>query len=174
MNSAIVYNSVRIDEPSRLRVIISGLKKVQGKVRVVEVPSIAERVQDADGGGAGTDRGQQFAPAVVDIFHYDGAGAVIKSNHVALCIVQVIVVGAIEVDAQCDAVRIVSEIQDVGPVGHRDQKAGCIGVLGTGIVLRFPGPLSVCVLNELVAVCIIIRRGQLSSVLPGEGHAVIA
>lgn len=49
-----IHNPVRINKPSRLRVIIAGLKEVETEVRVVEVAAVAERVQEADGGSSRT------------------------------------------------------------------------------------------------------------------------
>ena len=46
-----IHNPVRINKPSRLRVIIAGLKEVETEVRIVEIAAVAERVQSADGGG---------------------------------------------------------------------------------------------------------------------------
>lgn len=60
-----IYNPIRINEPPSFGVIIAGLEEVETKVGVVEVATVAERVQSANSGGAGAGRGQQFAPAVI-------------------------------------------------------------------------------------------------------------
>ncbi len=54
IHSSVVQNLVRIDEPPRLRIIIPRLKEVETEVIVVEVASVAERVQETDGGNSGT------------------------------------------------------------------------------------------------------------------------
>ena len=54
--------AVRIDETPHLSIVIARLEVVQLCLRVVDVSSIPERIQSADGAGLGAGEGGRIAP----------------------------------------------------------------------------------------------------------------
>ena len=100
---------IRIDKPTPPRVIVPALQIVQPRLRVVDVPAVAQRVLCAEGGGhrAG---GQQIAPRVVGVGHDARAAGGDKAGHVALCVLDVEILRAVVVH-RCRADGVIGEVQ---------------------------------------------------------------
>jgi hypothetical protein len=64
---------IRIDKSAPPRVIIPALQIVQPRLRVVDVPAVAQGVLFAEGGGQRAGGGQRIAPCVVGIARGDGS-----------------------------------------------------------------------------------------------------
>ena len=92
---------IRIDKPTPPRVIIvPALQIVQPRLRVIDIPAVAQRVLFAEGGGQRAGGGQQIAPCVVAVVHDARAAGIDETGHVALCVLDVEVLRAVVVHGQ--------------------------------------------------------------------------
>ena len=64
---------IRIDKPTPPRVIVPALQIVQPRLRVVDIPTVAQGVLCAEGGGQRAGGGQRVAPCVVGVARGDGS-----------------------------------------------------------------------------------------------------
>ena len=79
---------------------------------------IAEGIVIADGIGQRAGNGQRLAPGVVGILDNLGVGAVNQPDHVALQVIQVAVLRAVEFHNRRAVLRIVPEVQLRVALGH--------------------------------------------------------
>ena len=100
MDTAIIDQAVRIDKPTPRRVIVPALQIIQPRLRVVDIPAVAQRVLFAEGGGQRAGGAQRIAPCVVGIGHDARAAGADKAGHVALRVLDVEILRAIVVHGQ--------------------------------------------------------------------------
>ena len=87
--------AIRIDKPTGFGVIVSALEVVQPRLRVIDIPAVAEGVEFAQCVGHGAGGGQRITPGIVGVRHHLRAAAVDQPGHIALRILQVEVLRAI-------------------------------------------------------------------------------
>ena len=87
---------IAINESENYRRIIPTSKIVKSDFYVIDIPPIAEGLDSAQGGSEGTGGGEDFAPRIVNIFYHFGAGAVNQTDNIALEIMNVSILRAIE------------------------------------------------------------------------------
>ena len=73
MDATIIDQAIRIDKPTPRRVIIPALQVIQPRLRVIDIPAVAQGVLFAEGGGQRAGGGQQIAPCVVGVARGDGS-----------------------------------------------------------------------------------------------------
>ena len=103
------YPSALINLPPR-RVIVPALQIVQPRLRVVDIPAVAQGVLFAEGGGQRAGGAQRIAPCVVGVGHNARAAGIDEASHVALRVLDVEILRAVAVHGQ-RAGRIVGEVQ---------------------------------------------------------------
>ena len=164
---------IRINKPTPTRVIIPALQIVQPRLRVVDVPAVAQRVLCAEGCCHRAGCAQQIAPRVVGVGHDARAAGIDKAGHVALRVLDVKIFRAVVVHGQ-RAGRVVGEVQLIAAPRQLHQLVAQIMV----IVRR-----AVDSLRDALAVGIVavgdIRPGlahprELAAVLPCVGPRAIA
>ena len=101
---------IRIDKPTPPRVIVPALQIIQPRLRVVDVPAVAQGVLFAEGCCHRTGGGQRVAPCVVGVGHDAGAAGIDEAGHVALCVLDIEILCAVAVHGQ-RAGRVVGEVQ---------------------------------------------------------------
>ena len=101
---------VCIHKPTPLGVIVPTAEVVQPRLRIIDIPAVAEGVEFAQRAGHGAGGGQRIAPCVIGISNHLRAAAVDQPGHVALCILQVEVLRAIIGDGH-GADLVVGEVQ---------------------------------------------------------------
>ena len=101
---------IRINKPPPPRVIIPALQIVQPRLRVVDVPAVAQGVLCAEGGGHRAGGAQRIAPCVVGVSYDARAAGADEAGHVALRVLDVEVLRAVAVHGQ-RAGRVVGEVQ---------------------------------------------------------------
>ena len=111
------HQSIRTNKPANPRIVIPGLKVVESSLLVVNIAPIAEGVLLADGVGQGAGAGEGIAPGVIGVFDDDLAGIVGDGDDVALGVVEVEVLGAVEANGHGLAVGITADAHDIGTVG---------------------------------------------------------
>ena len=114
---------IRIDKPAPPRVIVPALQIVQPRLRVIDVPAVAQGVPCAEGGG------QQIAPCVVGVAHNARAAGGDETGHVALRVLDVEILCAVVVHGQ-RAGRVVGKVQLVAAPRqlHQQVAPACIAV----------------------------------------------
>ena len=164
---------IRIDKPTPPRVIVPALQIVQPRLRVVDIPAVAQGFLCAEGGGQRAGGGQQIAPCVVGVGHDARAAGGDEACHVALRVLDVEILRAVVAHGQ-RAGRIVGEVQLIAAPRQLHQLVAQIMV----IVRR-----AVDSLRDALAVGIVavgdIRPGlahprKLAAVLPCVGPRAIA
>ena len=92
---------IRIDKPTPPRVIIvPALQIVQPRLRVIDIPAVAQGVLFAEGGGQRAGGGQRVAPCVVGVGHDAGAAGADEAGHVALRVLDIEILRAVAVHGQ--------------------------------------------------------------------------
>mgnify|MGYP004537307617 CR=1 FL=1 len=86
---------IRVDESPGFGVIVSALEVVQPRLRIIDIPAVAEGVELAQRVGHGAGGGQRIAPCVIGVCHHLRAAAVDQSGHVALRVLQVEILRAV-------------------------------------------------------------------------------
>ena len=103
--------SIRIDKSPKTRTIVSTSQIIQSRLLIVDIPTITERIEFAEGGGFAASGSDRLAPCIVLIFYKNVVSSVKNCNDITLQVVDVGVHGAIEVYHRRTAVRIVVEVQ---------------------------------------------------------------
>ena len=101
---------IRIDKPPPPRIIISALQIIQPRLRVIDVPAVAQGVGRAKCRCHCTGGAQQIAPRVVGVGHNARAAGGDETGHVALCVLDIEILRAVAVHGQ-RAGRVVGEVQ---------------------------------------------------------------
>ena len=109
--------AIRTNKPANPRIIVPGLEVVESSLLVVNIAPIAEGVLLAEGVGQGAGAGEGIAPGVIGVFDDDLAGIVGDGDDVALGIVEVEVLGAVEANGHGLAVGVAADAHDIGTVG---------------------------------------------------------
>ena len=104
------YRIIRVDKAADSGVIIPALEIVQSRLRIVDIPAVAEGVEFAQRVGHGAGGGQRIAPRVIGISNHLRAAAVDQPGHVALRVLQIEVLRAIIGDGHGTNL-IVGEVQ---------------------------------------------------------------
>ena len=189
---------IRIDKPTGFGVIVPTAEVVQPRLRIIDIPAVAEGVEFAQRVRHGAGGGQRIAPCVIGVRHHLCAAAVDQPGHVALRVLQVEVLRAIignghgpqrvvgEVQGRAAGGRVnvdlrqrVTEVGVACPRGLArvdDLAAGIAGVIDAA-VLADSVPAGVIAETDHFRVAGSIGAGhllQLASVLPTVApHAVI-
>ena len=102
--------AIRVDESPGFGVIVAALEVVQPRLRIVDIPAVAEGGEFAQRAGHGAGGGQRITPCVIGVRHHLRAAAVDQSGHVALRVLQIEILRAIVGDGH-GADLVVGEMQ---------------------------------------------------------------
>ena len=108
---------IRTNKPANPRIVIPGLKVVEPRFLIIDIAPVPEGVLLAEGVGQGTGAGEGIAPGVIGVFDDDLAGIVGDGDDVALGVVEVEVLGAVEANGHGLAVGVAADAHDIGTVG---------------------------------------------------------
>ena len=135
-------SGIRIDKPSPDRVIIPAAEVVQPRLAVIDVPTVAQGICSAEGGGHGAVGGQGRTPGVIGVGYHLGAAGVHKTGDIALGIFQVEIPVAV-IRHRRRANGVVGKMQLVAAPGHLRQP-GYLFLLVGFLILQvgsyFPAP----------------------------------
>ena len=101
-----------------LGVIVPAAEIVQPRLRIVDIPAVAEGVQLAQRVRHGAGGGQRIAPCVIGVRHHLRAATVDQSSHVALRVLQIEILRAIVGDGHGPPL-VVGEVQGRAAGGRR-------------------------------------------------------
>ena len=91
---------IRIDKPTPRRVIVPALQIIQPRLRVIDIPAVAQGVLCAEGCCHRAGGGQRVAPCVVGVSHDARAAGGDETGHVALRVLDVEILRAVVVHGQ--------------------------------------------------------------------------
>ena len=111
------HQSIRTNKPTNPRIIVPGLEVVEPCFLIIDIAPVPEGVLPAEGVSQGTGAGEGIAPGVIGVFDDDLAGIVGDGDNVALGVVEVEVLGAVEANGHGLAVGITADAHDIGTVG---------------------------------------------------------
>ena len=75
------YRIIRVDESPGFGIIVTALEVVQPRLRIVDIPTVAEGVQLAQSVGHGAGGGQRIAPRVIGVRHHLRAATLTEVYH---------------------------------------------------------------------------------------------
>ena len=164
---------IRINKPTPTRVIIPALQIVQPRLRVVDVPAVAQGVLFAEGARQRAGGAQRVAPCVVGVSHDARAACGDKAGHVALRVLDVEILRAVVAHGQRTG-RVVGKVQFIAAPRQFHQLVTQIMV----IVRRAVDSLRDALAVGIVAVGDIRPRlahpRELAAVLPCVGPRAVA
>ena len=164
---------IRIDKPPPPRVIIPALQIVQPRLRVVDVPAVAQGVLCAEGGGHRAGGAQRIAPCVVGVGHNARAAGIDEAGHVALCVLDVEILRAVAVHGQ-RAGRVVGEVQLIAAPRQLHQLVAQIMVIIRRAVDSFCDAPAVGIVSVGDIRPGLAHSSELAAVLPCVGPRAIA
>ena len=165
MDTAIIDQAVRIDKSAPRRVIVPALQIIQPRLRVVDIPAIAQRVLFAEGGCQRAGGGQRIAPCVVGVGHDARAAGADKAGHVALCVLDVEILRAVVVHGQ-RAGRVVGEVHPVAAPRHLGQLVTQIMVIIRRAVDSLRDALAVGIVAVSDCLAGLVHSRELAAMLP--------
>ena len=150
------------EESAGLRVIVPGLQIVPLCLFVVNIASVAERVQYSQRARQRSRAVQLLSPGVVSVFH-DGVFAVVNElYYVSLSVPEIVVIRSVEADSLYFSSLVVEEQQDIVSCGQSHQYRTVVIVIRRSDACGLLRPQSVLV----VSVGVRSRRDELLS-FPG-------
>ena len=178
-NNALSSGSVgiRIDEPTNRGVIVSALEVIESGFGIVVVSSVSQRVVRAEGGFQGAGGIENFAVGVIGVTYYRRATGVNQVENIALEVGDVVVGRAVVIQGVWRAVVVIEEVQNDTSIGLPQQLATGVVVIVYDVIDLLAGTQSVRVIGVGVGNAILLRTGEVSTLLPLEippGTVVIA
>ena len=113
-------NFIRINKPSPARVIIPAPQIVQPRLHIIHVAAITEGIVIADSVSQRAGNGQRLAPSVIGILDDLVICAIDQADDVALQIIQITVLRAVEFHNRRAILCIIPEMQVVITLRHMD------------------------------------------------------
>ena len=159
-------SGIRIDKPSPDRVIIPAAEVVQPRLAVIDVPTVAQGICSAEGGGHGAVGGQGRTPGVIGVGYHLGAAGVHKTGDIALGIFQVEIPVAV-IRHRRGPQAVVGEVHPIAAPGQVRQGVAQIGVIIRRAVDRLGNALAVGIVAVGDAAAALAHGRQLATVLPG-------
>ena len=104
---------IGIDKSIPMGCIIPASEVVQAGFLIIDIPTIAERIANAERVRKRTGRAQRLAPCIVLVFYYEVAGVVKNADDIALEILNVSIDRAIEANLYKLGLCIVKEVEPV-------------------------------------------------------------
>ena len=164
---------IRIDKPTPPRVIVPALQIIQPRLRVVDVPAVAQGVLFAEGCCQRAGGGQQIAPCVVGVAHDARAAGIDKAGHVALRVLDVKIFRAVAVHGQ-RAGRVVGKVQLIAVPRQLHQLVAQIMVIICRAVNGFRDALAVGIVAVGDCLAGLAHPRELAAVLPCVGPRAVA
>ena len=109
--------AIGTNKPANPRIIVPGFKVIEPRFLIIDISPVPEGVLPAEGIGQGAGAGEGIAPGVIGVFDDDLAGIVGDGDDVALGVVEVEVLGAVEANGHGLAVGVAADGHTVGTVG---------------------------------------------------------
>ena len=173
MDTAIIDQAVRIDKPTPRRVIVPALQIIQPRLRVVDIPAVAQRVLFAEGGGQRAGGAQRIAPCVVGLGHDARAAGADKAGHVALRVLDVEILRAIVIHRQRTS-RIIGEVHLIFAPCQLDQLVAQIVVVVRSAIHDLRDALAVGIVAVGDCLAGLAHPSELTAMLPRVGPRAVA
>ena len=156
--------AIRIDKPSNRRIVIPALEVVEASFPVVDIPTVAQRVDIRQRARCGND----FPVRVIVVACDNVLAGVHNPHHVPLQVGDVVVHRAVVLHGVGGSIGIVEEVNGIGAPGHAHQLATGIVVTVGGAVDNLAGSQAAGIIGEAQAVAACGGSCQAPTVSPGE------
>ena len=156
--------AIRINEPTNGGIIVSALEVIEASLGVVDISTIAQRVDICQRARCGND----FPVGVIVVACDNVLAGVHNAHHVALEIGDVIVHRAVVLHGVGCTIGIIEEVNGIGSPGHAHQLAAGVVVVVGSAVHGLAGSQSAGIIGEAQAVGSVGGRRQTSTVDPGK------
>ena len=165
--------AIGTNKPAHPGIIVPGLEVIEAGFLVIDIAPIAEGVLPAEGVGQGAGAGEGIAPGVIGVFDHDLAGIVGDGDNVALGVVKIEVLGAVEANGHGLAVGIAADAHDIGAVEDVDELALGIGIAGDYIVDGLREAKALLVIGKGDGSAVLGHGSELAAALPGIGPGAV-
>ena len=153
---------IRINEPTNGGIIVSALEVVEPGFLVVDIPTVAQRVDICQRAGCGDD-----LPVGVIVVACDNVLAGVHNpHHVPLQVGDVVVRRAVVLHGVGCTIGIIEEVNGIGSPGHAHQPAAGIIIAVRDTIYRLAGSQVVCIVGKAQAVGSVGGRRQTPAILP--------
>ena len=133
--------AIRINEPTNGGIIVSALEVIEASLPVVDIPTVAQRVDICQGARSGND----FPVGVIVVACDSVLAGVHNPHHVPLEVGDVVVHRAVVLHGIGQAAGIVEEVNGIGAPGHAHQlTAGVVVALVSQNTCRSSLPMIRC------------------------------
>jgi len=145
----ITFNQhILINKPIPHGIVIPGSKVVESSFYIIDMPPIAERLDRTQGGSERTGGREHLAPGIIGILDHFCATGVQDAHNVPLEIVDVSVLGAVELHNHRAVAGIVPEVEGIAALGQVDDVLSMQGIVGHRAVDGFLHPQPFAVVLE--------------------------
>ena len=168
-----INQHIRINKPTPLRIIIPAAQIIQSGFYIIDIPPIAERLDRTQGGSERTGGREHLAPGIIGILDHFCATGVQDAHNVPLEIVDVSVLGAVELHNHRAVAGIVPEVEGVASLGHVDDVLPMQGVIGYCTVDDFLHPQPFAVVLERRRGAGLAHLLELPALFPGVAPGAI-
>ena len=165
-------SGIRIDKPSPGGVIIPAAEVVQARLGVIDIPTIAQGICSAEGGGHGAVGGQGRTPGVIGVGHHLGAAGIDKTGNVALGVLQVEILNAVIRHGRRPQ-AVVGEVHPIAAPGQVRQGVAQVRVVVRCAVDRLGNALAVGIVAVGDAAAALAHGRQLAAMLPAVGPCAV-
>ena len=165
-------SGIRIDKPSPDRVIIPAAEVVQPRLAVIDVPTVAQGICSAEGGGHGAVGGHGRTPGVIGVGHHLSAAGVHKTGNIALGILQIEILDTV-IRHRRRPQAVVGEVHPIAAPGQVRQSVAQVGIIVRRAVDRLGNALAVGIVTVGDAATGCAHGRQLTAMLPGVGPRAV-
>ena len=159
-----VEQGIRIDKSAHRRVIIPAIEVIESRLLIVDISTIAQRVDVCQGAHSGDD----FTIGIVVIACNNRAAGVYDVHYVTLEVGDVIVHRTIVLHGIGQAAGIVEEVNGIGSPGHAHQLTTGIVVAVSNAVHSLAGSQAAGIVGKTQAVASVGSGCKATAVGPGE------
>ena len=163
---------IRIDKPSPNRVIVPAAEVVQARFGVIDIPTIAQGIRGAEGGGHGAVGGHGRTPGVIGVGHHLSAAGVHKTGNIALGILQIEILDTV-IRHRRRPQAVVGEVHPIAAPGQVRQSVAQVGIIVRRAVDRLGNALAVGIVAVGDAAATLAHGRQLTAMLPGVGPRAV-
>ena len=156
--------AIRIEEPTDGGIIVSALEIVEASFPVVDIPTVAQRVDICQSARCGND----FPVGVIVVACDSVLAAIHNPHHVPLQVGDVIIRRAVVLHGIGQAALIVEKVDDICSPAHAHQLAAGVIIAVSGATHSLAGPQTAGIIGEAQAVGSVGSRRQTSTVDPGK------
>ena len=131
INKQILFEyTIGINKPIPGGIIIPSSEIIESRFYIIEIPPIAEGLDSAQGGSERAGGGERLAPRIVSILYHFVAVAVNDSDNIALEIMNVSILRAVELHHSGVVLGVIPEVERSAAAGHMNNILSMENIIG--------------------------------------------